>query len=70
MDQHILDYICTFNYILLSPNVFSIAVLWGPKIKKNKIIEYTHQILGGNDIEPPNAEKHDFMQTIISFAHS
>ena len=67
MDQNIIDYNCTINYIILSSNVFSIAVLCGPKINKKKKLEYTHQILGGNDVEPPNYEKHNFMQIVISF---
>ena len=36
---------------------------------KNKSFEYTHQILGGNDIEPLSILKIIIMKTIISFAY-
>ena len=34
---------------------------------KNTNFEYTHQILGGDDIEPTNSENHDYMQIITHF---
>ena len=37
---------------------------WSPELPiftKNKIIDYTQQILGGNKIEALNYEKHDYI---------
>ena len=31
------------------------------KFTKNNIFEYTYQILGGNNIGPPNYEYHNYM---------
>ena len=36
---------------------------------KIKIFEYAHEILDGNDIEPPISENHNRMQIITSFAY-
>ena len=37
-------------------------------LRENKNFEYTHQILDGNNIEPPISENHNRMQIITSFA--
>ena len=37
--------------------------------RNNKKIEDVHQILHGNNIEPPISENHIRMQIIASFAH-
>ena len=36
---------------------------------KNTNSEYTHQILGGDDIEPTNSENQNYMQIITSFLY-
>ena len=45
---------------------------WVPRasnLRKNKNLEYVHQILVGNNTEPPISENHNRMQIITSFAY-
>ena len=37
-------------------------------LRENKNSEYVHQIMDGNNIEPPISENHNCMQIITSFA--
>ena len=44
---------------------------WVPRaenLRENKKFEYVHQILDGNNIEPPISENHNCIQIITSFA--
>ena len=40
-----------------------------PKFTKNKNFEYTHQIQGRGNIEPPNFGNHNYLQIITSLAY-
>ena len=47
--------------------MFTVVESSGPKIYEKN--EYTHQILGCDDIEPPNAENNDYMHIISPFSY-
>ena len=40
-----------------------------PKLTQNKIFEYAHQILCGNDIEPSNSKNNNYIQITTGFAY-
>ena len=61
-------YVTYHAYPPESPCVFYGWVPRAWNLRENKNFEYAHQILDGNNIEPPISENYNRMQIITSFA--